>query len=269
MVWSLRAKFSKAVDAKGSSVRYARQHENPNQPGEWRIVVPGSLRMGLLKEMHGGRFSGHFAWRKTYCTLRKKYWWKGKCGDVEHFCKSCLECVTRKGPGRAVHPTLVPIPTGGPFHRVGVDVLQLPVTELRNRYIVVFVDHLTKWVEAFAVPNQSAETIAHLLVEEIFCRHGAPQQLLSDRGANFLSELVLEICKFLQIKKINTSGYHPQTNGMVEKFWSEWYPKLLRALVRLTFLVVCLSCIHPWLHTREPILLAVWTGCTHTLGVRT
>ena len=82
----------------------------------------------------------------------------------------------------------------------------------------MFVDHLTKWVEAFAVPNQTAETIAHLLVEEIFCRHGAPQQLLSDRGANFLSELVLEICKFLQIKKINTSGYHPQTNGMVEKF---------------------------------------------------
>ena len=105
-------------------------HENPNQPGEWRIVVPGSLRMGLLKEMHGGRFSGHFAWRKTYCTLRKKYWWKGMCGDVERFCKSCLECVTRKGPGRAVRPPLVPIPTGGPFHRVGVDVLQLPVTEL-------------------------------------------------------------------------------------------------------------------------------------------
>ena len=193
-------------------------HENPNQPGEWRIVVPGSLRMGLLKEMHGGRFSGHFAWRKTYCTLRKKYWWKGMCGDVERFCKSCLECVTRKGPGRAVRPPLVPIPTGGPFHRVGVDVLQLPVTELGNRYVVVFVDHLTKWVEAFAVPNQTAETIAHLLVEEIFCRHGAPQQLLSDRGANFLSELVLEICKFLQIKKINTSGYHPQTNGMVDKF---------------------------------------------------
>ena len=99
-----------------------------------------------------------------------------------------------------------------------MDVLQLPVTELENRYVGVFVDNFTKWVKALAVPNQSAETIAHLLVEEIFCRHGTPRQLLSDRGANFLSELVLEICKFLQIKKINTSGYHPQTNGMVEKF---------------------------------------------------
>ena len=57
---------------------------------------------------------------------------------------------------------------GGPFHRVGVDVLQLPLTENGNKYVVVFQDYLTKWVEAFAVPNQTAETIAKLLVGEIF-----------------------------------------------------------------------------------------------------
>ena len=193
-------------------------HENPNHPGEWRIVVPMALREGLLKEMHGGRFSGHFAWKKTYCTMRKRYWWKGMCGDVERFCKSCIECVSRKGLGRAVTPPLTNIPVGGPFNRMGVDVLQLPVTESGNKYVVVFCDYLTKWVEAFAVSNQSAETIARLLVEEIFCRHGAPEELLSDRGANFLSELISEICKLLEIKKINTSGYHPQTNGLVEKF---------------------------------------------------
>ena len=140
------------------------------------------------------------------------------CGDVERFCRSCLECVTRRGPGRSMRPPLTTIPVGGPFHRIGVDVLQLPVTESGNKYVVVFADYLTKWVEAFAVPDQSARTIAKLLVEDIFCRHGAPEELLSDRGANFLSELVLEICKFLQIKKVNTSGYHPQTNGLVEKF---------------------------------------------------
>jgi transposase InsO family protein len=79
-------------------------------------------------------------------------------------------------------------------------------------------DYLTKWAEAFAVPDQSAETIARLLVEEIFCRHGAPQELLSDRGANFLSNLIHEVCQILKIKKVNTSGYHPQTDGLVEKF---------------------------------------------------
>ena len=60
--------------------------------------------------------------------------------------------------------------------------------------------------------------IAQLLCEQIICQHGIPEQLLSDRGANFLSELILETCKVLGVKKLNTSGYHPQTDGLVEKF---------------------------------------------------
>ena len=138
--------------------------------------------------------------------------------DTRRYCHSCLVCATRKGAGRSSHPPLQSIPVGGPFHRVGVYVLQLPLTETGNRYVVVFLDYLTKWVEAFPTPNQSAEMIARLLVEEIFCRHGAPEHLLSDRSANFLSELILEVCKYLSIRKVNTSGYHPQTDGLVEKF---------------------------------------------------
>ena len=49
-------------------------------------------------------------------------------------------------------------------------------------------------------------------------RHGVPEQLLSDRGQNFLSELIGAVCELLGIEKVNTSGYHPQTDSMVEKF---------------------------------------------------
>ena len=84
--------------------------------------------------------------------------------------------------------------------------------------MVVFQDYLTKWVEAFAVLNQTAETQAKLLVEEIFCRHGAPEHILSNRGTNFLSALVKEVCQLLNVTKVNTSGYHPRTDGLVEKF---------------------------------------------------
>ena len=193
-------------------------HENPTDPGNWKIVVPRALRDTLLTDSHEGTFSGHFAERKVYSTLKKKYWWSGMRSDVRKHCRSCLSCAARKGTGRASRPLLQPIPVGGPFHRVGVDVLQLPLTESGNKYIVVFLDYLTKWVEAFAVQDQSAETIARLLVEEIICRHGAPQELLSDRGANFLSNLIQEVCEILKIRKVNTSGYHPQTDGLVEKF---------------------------------------------------
>ena len=79
-------------------------------------------------------------------------------------------------------------------------------------------DYMTKWPEVFASPDQKAETIARLLVEHVVARHGVPEQLLSDHGTNFLSELIQEVCTLLGIDKINTSGYHPQTDSFVERF---------------------------------------------------
>ena len=121
-------------------------------------------------------------------------------------------------PGRRQRPKLQPIPVGGPFHTVGVDVLQLPRSLEGNQYAIVFVDYLRKWPEVFAVPDQTADTIARLLVEEIVSRHGVPERLLSDRGPNFLSSLIEKVCQLLGTTKVNTSGYHPQCDGLVEKF---------------------------------------------------
>ena len=67
-----------------------------------------------------------------YSTLRRQYWWKGMRSDVRHHCRSWLTCATRKGTGRPSRPPLKPIEVGGPFHQVGVDVLQLPLTENGN-----------------------------------------------------------------------------------------------------------------------------------------
>jgi transposase InsO family protein len=103
------------------------------------------------------------------------------------------------------------IPVGGPFHQVAVDILKLLLTLNSNRYVAVFMDCLTKWYEAFTIPDQKAETIALLFLEYIVCRHGIPEELLSDRGANFLSNLIQEVCRVLGVK-INTSGYHPHTD---------------------------------------------------------
>ena len=55
-------------------------------------------------------------------------------------------------------------------------------------------------------------------MEHVVTRHGVPERLLSDRGPNFLSELVQEVCKLLGTTKVNMSGYHPQCDGLVEKF---------------------------------------------------
>jgi len=67
------------------------------------------------------------------------------------------------------------------------------------------------------VANQTAETIAQALVE-VITHHGVPAKLLSDRGANFLLEILQEVYELLGIKKVNTSAYHPQSDGLVERF---------------------------------------------------
>ena len=128
--------------------------------------------------------------------------------NVAHSCRACLTCASRSV-GSPVRPPLTPIPVGWPFDRVGVDVLLLPKTKHWNKYAVVFVDYLTKWPEVFATADQTAPTIAKLLVEEIVSRPGVPHQLLADRGPAFLSKLLLAICDCMGTKKVNTSAYHP------------------------------------------------------------
>lgn len=190
-------------------------HENS---GRMCVVVPKELRSSLIEEAHGGLFAGHFGVKKVYDRLKRYTWWRGMRADIRRHCRSCLACATRKGTRKTFKSPLQPIPVGGPFHRVAVDILQLPQTTNGNCYVAVFMDYFTKWPEAFAIADQRAETIAKLFVDHIVCQHGIPEELLSDRGTNFLSSLLLEVCKLLEVKKLNTSGYHPQTDGLVEKF---------------------------------------------------
>jgi transposase InsO family protein len=101
-----------------------------------------------------------------------------------------------------------------------------PVGGHFDQYAVVFVDYLNKWPEVFLVRDQIAPTIAKLLVEKIICCHGVPNQLLSNRGAKFLSNLLKEGYSLMGIKKLNTTAYHPQTDGLVERFNKHCYQRL-------------------------------------------
>ena len=95
---------------------------------------------------------------------------------------------------------LHPLPVSGPFHRVGIDLLQLPLTTKGNRQVIVATDYLTKWVEARALPDKTASSVAGFLYEDIICRHGAPKELLSDQGTEFLNQLVDTFCHLFEVK---------------------------------------------------------------------
>ena len=110
---------------------------------------------------------------------------------------------------------------GEPWERIGIDVTgPHPKSAKGNVYILTMIDHFTKWVEIFPMRNQEAATVARLLVDKVFCVHGMPKQILTDRGPNFESGLFQEICKRLSIDKVRTTAYKPSTNGNIERYHS-------------------------------------------------
>lgn len=168
---------------------------------------------------HDDPLAGHLGVNKTYEKLRERYYWPKMFADVQFWCLSCTHCQMKKIPKQRQTAPILPIPVEGAFDRVAVDCLgPFPVSDSGNRYIVVFSDYLTRYPEAFAVPTIDAPTIADLLVNEILPRHGAPRTLLSDRGSNFLSRFVKEVCFLMDAKKTFTTSYHPQCDGLVERF---------------------------------------------------
>ena len=183
-----------------------------------RAVVPTHLRPKILQETHAGRYSGHFCGRWLYDTLMSAWWWPGMYTDAEKFATSCPECVIATGTGRRNKPPLHPIPVQRPFQVLGIDVMDLPVTERGNKHVVVIQDLFTKWPMVFPVPDQKALRIARLIAEEVVPLFGVPECLLSDRGTNLLSHLVLDLCRMLGITKLNTTAHHPQCDGAVERF---------------------------------------------------
>ena len=77
----------------------------------------------------------------------------------------------------------------------------LPTTDRGNRYVLVIGDYFTKWIESYAIPNQEAQTVAKVFVEEFVYQYRIPNELHTDPGRNFGSALMQEVCQLLGIKK--------------------------------------------------------------------
>ena len=111
------------------------------------------------------------------------------------------------------------IAMGSPMQMVAVDILgPLPTTSSGNKYVLVAGDYFTKWMEAYAIPNQEAVTVAKKLLDEMFCRFSLPEKLHSDQGRQFEGEVVTQLCQLLAIEKTRTTPYHPQSDGLIERF---------------------------------------------------
>lgn len=165
-----------------------------------RRVVPRQLRRYLMEGYHGSLLSGHFSGPKLLKAMSRHWWWQGMHRDVTDLCTACPECVAVNASGRVHQPLLQPIPVQRPFQILGVDVMELPITKQKNKYVLVFQDFLSKWPFVFPMPDQKASRLVKLLVEKVISIVGVPESLLSDRGTNLLYHLMLDVCKLLGIR---------------------------------------------------------------------
>lgn len=104
------------------------------------------------------------------------------------------------------------------FQKIALDIVgPLTLTEQGNKYILTIQDNLTKYTQAYPIPDQESQTIAKTFVNEFICKFALPQTILTDQGTNFLSQLMKSVSKLFKLKHIQTTAYHPQSNGSLER----------------------------------------------------
>lgn len=172
----------------------------------YRVVIPTKLRENLLKELH----STHEGIVKMKTNARSYFWWPSLDSDIENQVNSCKICMQSKPePNKA---QLIPTSSGKYFYeRVHADFLG----PFNGKMILIIVDSFSKWPEAFILGKTDAETTIEKF-RECFSRFGLPRVVVTDNGAQFVSE---EFSQFLSnngIKHLTSPPFHPATNGFAE-----------------------------------------------------
>jgi len=199
-----------AVDALG---RLCVRHSS-----ESLVWIPSALVPSVLRATHDAL--GHLGADRTLARLRPFCFWASMVRDVSNWCRSCVACARAVTPRQAPAGLLQPIVASEPFELVVMDYLgPLRTSASGNKYVLVFMDKFSKWVEVVPCAAADGATTVHHLSDRILCHWRArPARLLSDNGSHFVNAHVAALCTTLGIKQVHGLPYHPQTQGLVERF---------------------------------------------------
>ena len=195
-----------------------------------RIVVPVGRRQCVMEMAHSNVVAGHFGVKKTFGRISCKFLWPRMWSEVKAYVRMCAGCqrAARKSNARAPLQPLQCVDE--PFQKVAFDLVgPLPKSSSGYRYLLTMMCMYTKFPAAIPLKRVDNEMVMEAMFE-IFSRYGLPKVLLTDQGSVFISRLTRSMCKEFDIKKIQTSPYHPQSDGALER----WHACLNGMLNRLT-----------------------------------
>ena len=188
-----------------------------------RPYIPPTSRESIISFLHN---LSHPGFKNTAKLVKQRYFWPSIDKEVSAFVKNCSKCQQAK-----VHKhTKTPIsPIASPsdrFHTVHIDIVgPLPSASLPTvsyplpfRYILTCIDRATRWCEAVPLIDTTASSVAIAFMSGWISRFGVPLEVVTDRGTQFEGELFSNLSSLLGFHHIRTTSYHPQSNGLVERF---------------------------------------------------
>uniref|UniRef100_A0A8B9HPR9 Gypsy retrotransposon integrase-like protein 1 n=1 Tax=Astyanax mexicanus TaxID=7994 RepID=A0A8B9HPR9_ASTMX len=204
-----------------------------------RTYVPEQCRDRLMPWAHTSLTSGHPGEICTYQLLESDFWWENMRSDIHHFVSFCTVCAQSKTPRTLPAGKIVPLPVPArPWTHLAVDfVTDLPES-MGQTVIMTVIDHFSRGVRliSFSKMPTALET-AEALFNHVFRIFGIPEDIVSDRGPQFISQVWSAFMNRLGISVSLSSGYHPQSNGQCERM-NQVLGKFLR--------IYCSNNIHDW-----------------------
>ena len=137
--------------------------------------------------------------------------------DIDHFIKNKCPCVLSKKPNVPERAPLVPIHATYPFEMVSIDYLKVDLCKGGFQYILVVTDHFTRFTQIYGTKKNNAIAAAEKMYNEYIPHYGFPLKFHSDKGGEFCNKLQRRLQQLAGIEQSNTTSYHPEGNGQVER----------------------------------------------------
>ena len=187
---------------------------------QMRLCVPKQIRKQVMQAVHTGVLAAHPGIVRMMDKMKMYVWWPGMHADIVRYVTQCVTCQKVKRTPVSVLPQAVTLAVR-PWQQIGIDAVgPLPKTHRENEYIIDVVCHFTRFVEGWPAPSIDMISISKAVIDRVVCRYGLFERMVSDRGSVFVGTLAAHIYKALRIHRVVTTAYHPQSNGMIERFHS-------------------------------------------------
>ena len=188
---------------------------NNREMGYLQFVLPKLFRKQALEACHDE--IGHLGIERTTNLLKDRFYWLRMEEDIVEYVKTCPRCLKFKAIPEKAELNIIDVTR--PLELVHIDFLTIEaLMKDKDVNILVVTDHFTRDAQAYVTKSQTVPVIANTLWERFFVHYGFPEKILSDQGRNFESNLIAELCKLAQIKKLRMTPYRPEGNGSCERF---------------------------------------------------